>query len=203
MNDKGGWTYLWQIMKGNRMRYIGAIISMILSAVFSLLPPLVIAFTVDSIIGDKPLTASPVVISVIEKLGGKSVLAQNLWICGLALVILNMLNGFFQFTRGKLSAQAAEGIAKKLRDNLFDHLQNWPYDQHVKAETGDLVQRCTSDVETVRRFLAMQLVEVEGYSYACSFMILIFPLMLNLPGCPWLSTIYIYCCIFLQGKRCL
>ncbi|MGB3926578.1 MAG: ABC transporter ATP-binding protein [Caldicoprobacterales bacterium] len=204
MNDKGGWTYLWQIMKGNRMRYIGAIISMILSAVLSLLPPLVIAFTVDSIIGDKPLTASPVVISVIEKLGGKSVLAQNLWICGLALVILNMLNGFFQFTRGKLSAQAAEGIAKKLRDNLFDHLQNWPYDQHVKAETGDLVQRCTSDVETVRRFLAMQLVEVgRAIVMLAVSLILMFSLNVKLTWVSMASVpfIFLFAAIFFSKVR--
>ena len=53
-----------------------------------------------------------------------------------------------------------EHVAKNFRDNLFDHLQNLPYDEHVKAETGDWIQRCTSDVETIRRFLAMQLVEI-------------------------------------------
>ena len=78
----------------------------------------------------------------------------------MALVILNIFIGLFNFTRGKWSAQAAEGIARNIRNNLYDHLQRLPYDEHVKAETGDLIQRCTSDVETVRRFLAMQLVEM-------------------------------------------
>ena len=50
--------------------------------------------------------------------------------------------------------------SQKLRDTLYGHLQNLSYDYHVKTETGDLIQRCTSDVETIRRFLAMQLVEV-------------------------------------------
>jgi ATP-binding cassette subfamily B protein len=159
MEDKN-WGYLWKVSKGNRMLYVGAIISMALTAVLSLLPPLVISITVDSIIGDEPFTASPIVVSMIHRLGGKSVLAQNLWICGLALVILNIFIGLFNFTRGKWSAQAAEGIARNIRNNLYDHLQRLPYDEHVKAETGDLIQRCTSDVETTRRFLAMQLVEM-------------------------------------------
>ncbi len=159
MKDKK-WSYLWEVMKGNRMLYVGAIISMILSAVLSLFPPLVISITVDSIIGDEPLVTSPVVVSIVEKLGGESVLAQNLWICGLILVTLHMINGYFQYTRGKWSAQASEGTARNIRNSLYDHLQNLPYDEHVKAETGDLIQRCTSDVETVRRFLSMQLVEM-------------------------------------------
>ena len=60
MKGKNSWAYLWQVMRGNRMLYIGAILSMIISAVLSLLPPLVIGITVDSIIGDQPLVASPI-----------------------------------------------------------------------------------------------------------------------------------------------
>ena len=204
MKSKDTWGYLWQVMKGNRLRYLGAIISMVLSAVLSLLPPLVIAITVDSIIGDKPITASPIVVSMIEKLGGKSVLAQNLWICGLALVILNMFHGYFQYTRGKLSAQASEAIAKNIRDNLFHHLQYWPYDDHVKTETGDLVQRCTSDVETVRRFLSMQLVEV-GRAIVLLIVSLILMFSLNVK-LTWVSMaavpfIFLFAAIFFTKIR--
>ncbi|NLJ41540.1 MAG: ABC transporter ATP-binding protein [Clostridiales bacterium] len=154
------WGYLWKITKGNRILYGGAIVSMILSAVVSLLPPLVIGITIDSIIGNKPFNIHPRALDIIEMLGGKSLLAQNLWVCGLVLIILNIVNGYFQYTRGKWSAQASENIARNVRNELYDHLQNLPYEDLVKAETGDLIQRCTSDVETVRRFLAMQLVEI-------------------------------------------
>ena len=64
------------------------------------------------------------------------------------------------FLRGKWTAQASESIAEKMRNRLYRHLQTLPYDYHVKAATGDLIQRCTSDVETVRRFLSGQLVEI-------------------------------------------
>ena len=204
MKSKDTWGYLWQVMKGNRMRYLGSIISMVISAVLSLLPPLVVAITVDSIIGDKPITASPAVVSIIEKLGGKSVLAQNLWICGLALVILNMLHSYFQYARGKLSAQASEAIAKNIRDDLFYHLQYWPYDEHVKTETGDLVQRCTSDVETVRRFLSMQLVEVgRALVLLTASLILMFSLNVKLT---WVSMtavpfIFLFAAIFFSKIR--
>ena len=64
------------------------------------------------------------------------------------------------FLRGRLSAQAAEGIATRVRDRMYDHIQRLPYKYHKEANTGDLMQRCTSDVDTVRRFLGVQLVEV-------------------------------------------
>ena len=96
----------------------------------------------------------------LTSIGGKSVLIQNLWICGALLLLLTVFQGLFQFLKGKWSAQASENMAKRLREKLYDHLQHLPYSYHVKAETGDLVQRCTSDVDTVRRFLAVQLVEI-------------------------------------------
>lgn len=198
------WGYLWKVMKGNRMLYVGAMISMVLSAVLSLFPPLVIAITVDSIIGDKPLIASPIVVSIVERMGGRTVLAQNLWICGLVLVLLNMLNGYFQYSRGKWSAQASEGIAMNIRNNLYDHIQNLPYDEHVKAETGDIIQRCTSDVETIRRFLAMQLVEM-GRAIVLLIVSLIFMFSLNVKM-TWISMIvvpfiFIFSAIFFTKVR--
>lgn len=154
------WQLLWGLMKGNRMRYAGAIIATAFSTLFSLIPTLVIRTTVDSIIGDKPMSVPDWVRDLIYLLGGRDVLSRNLWICGLVLLLISIVNGALLYVRGKWTSQAAESMAKKLRDMLYDHLQNLPYDEHVKAETGDWVQRCTSDVETIRRFLAVQLVEI-------------------------------------------
>lgn len=151
---------LWNFMKGNRLLYFGAIISIGFATLFSFCSPLVIRFTVDSIIGGKPINAPTWIIELIEAAGGTSMLTKNLWICGLAIMTLAALNGIFTYLRGKWSATAAETIARNIRNSLYDHLQHVPYDYHVKAETGDLIQRCTSDVDTIRAFLAVQFVEI-------------------------------------------
>lgn len=151
---------LWNFMKGNRLLYAGAIVSIGLATLVSLLNPLVIRITIDSIIGGKPVDAPAPVKQIIHVLGGKSWLLQNLWFCGAALILLTILNGLFMFIKGKWSAQAAEGIAMNIRNRVFDHLQYLTYDWHVKAKTGDLIQRCTSDVDTVRNFLSVQLAEI-------------------------------------------
>ena len=147
-------------MKGNRLLYLGAVLSIGLATLFSFFSPLIIRMTVDSIIGDHPINAPAFVIKMIEGAGGRSNLAQNLWICGGVLILLSALNGIFTFLKGKWTAIAAETTAKNIRNSLYDHLQHVSYDYHVKAETGDLIQRCTSDVDTIRAFLAVQFVEI-------------------------------------------
>lgn len=151
---------LWRFMKGNRLMYFSAMISIGFATLFSFFSPLVIRLTVDSIIGGKPINAPAWIISLIEAVGGTSMLAKNLWMCGIVLVLLAALNGIFTFLKGKWTAVAAETTARNIRNKLYDHLQHVSYDYHVKAETGDLIQRCTSDVDTIRAFLAVQFVEI-------------------------------------------
>ncbi len=151
---------LWNFMKGNRNLYVGAIIAVGFATVFSLLGPLVLRVMIDSIIGDKPMQMPGWIESIILSLGGRSVLSRNLWFGSLVLVILAVAGGLFLFLKGRWAAIASESIARNIRERLYDHLQHLPYDYHVKAQTGDLIQRCTSDLNTVRRFLAIQFIEI-------------------------------------------
>ena len=145
--------------RGHRLAYLGALLSVLLSAAIGFVTPQVMRTILDSILGDQPFS-SPFMAACVDFLGGRALLLENLWICGLALILINLVNAVFLFTRGAWTNTATEAILRALRNRLYDHLQRVPYDYHVKTETGDLIQRCTSDVETVRRFLAGQLVEL-------------------------------------------
>ncbi len=169
---------LMKSMKGNRLLYIGAILSVALATIFTLAGPLVISFTIDSVIGNEPMTLPIWISNIVDSLGGKSTLVQNLWICSIVLVFLTIGRGIFTYLRGKWSAVASESIAKNLREKVYDHLQHLSYEYHVKAETGDLIQRCTSDIETIRRFLAVQFVEI-GYAIFMVTFVLSILLSLN------------------------
>jgi ATP-binding cassette subfamily B protein len=147
-------------MRGNRLLYFGSIIFVGLATLLSLVSPLIMRFTLDNVIYGKSMELPAFLDRIVVGFGGIDGLRRNLWICGLALLAITIVNGVFQFVKGRWSAAASESIAKQLRDDLYDHIQRLPYDSHVKAETGDLIQRCTSDVETVRRFLSVQLVEL-------------------------------------------
>lgn len=150
-----------EFMKGNLLKYLGAILAVAGSVAIGFITPLLLAETIDAIIGAKrPLNLPGVIGSWVEGMGGRDYLVHNLWVVALALLALNVVSGAFQYLRGRWVAQASESIAKNMRDRLYSHLQTLSYNYHVKAETGDLIQRCTSDVETVRRFLSGQLVEI-------------------------------------------
>lgn len=150
---------LWILTKGTRLVYICAIISTALASMFSLVTPLVIKFIVDIVISKQELESSYFT-GVVEKVGGIDFIAQNLWICGLVIIFISIMEGIFSFLKGTLSQATSENLAKKLKDCLYDHLQKLPYDYHLKAQTGDLIQRCTSDVETIRKSVCIQLIDL-------------------------------------------
>lgn len=56
--------------------------------------------------------------------------------------------------------KGSERFVKSLRDSLYEHIQRLPFSWHAKNPTGDIIQRCTSDVEVVRGFIADQVVEL-------------------------------------------
>jgi len=165
---------LIKLVTANSWTYIGAVFCTVFSVFINFITPLLFAETIDSILGDKPSGLPFFLKGIWVWLGDRSYLLHNLWIIGLVLVLLNIINGLFTYYKGRWSAVASENIALTLRDKLYAHLQHLPFSFHVKAETGDLIQRCTSDVETVRRFLSVQLVEAVNtvLMLAMAFMIL-------------------------------
>ncbi|MBO4299255.1 MAG: ATP-binding cassette domain-containing protein, partial [Clostridia bacterium] len=146
---------LRSFMQGSAARYFGSIGAVLVNVAISFLTPLVLAETIDGIIGQKRALSGWA-----QLLGGREFLARNLWIMGLMLLLLSVVGGLFQFLRGKWMAESSESIARNMRNRLYTHLQSLPFDYHVKAETGDLIQRYTSDVETIRRFLSSQVIEM-------------------------------------------
>ena len=154
-----------EFMKGNRLRYIGAIATVGVTSVVGFVSPSMLGGIADAIHDElmhenNPLNFPGFMNRFFEARGGLDYVVHNLWLVGLVIIALYLLNGVFQYLRARWTATASESIAKNMRDRLYAHLQTLPYDYHVKAKTGDLIQRCTSDVETIRRFLQTQIVEV-------------------------------------------
>jgi len=169
---------LWEFMRGNRFLYAVSILAIGISTLFSLLNPLIIRFAIDNLIGDDTIDHFPKwVLSTIEIFGGRDNLSSQLWIIAGGLILITIITGVFTFYSGKTSAEASEGIAKNIREKLYDHLQHLSFNYHVKAETGDLIQRCSSDVDTIRKFLAMQFVAI---GRALFMLAAVIPIMLYL-----------------------
>lgn len=121
-------------------------IAMAIGTIFLLAVPYVFKWTLDSI-------ESP-----------DASVTNTLLPGALLIVSLNVLNGLFTYLRGKWAAEASEGIVQHLRHQLYTHIEKLPSQYFDKKETGDIVQRCSSDVETVRVFMASQVVEIAKVS---------------------------------------
>ncbi|MCK4800922.1 MAG: ABC transporter ATP-binding protein, partial [Anaerolineales bacterium] len=67
---------------------------------------------------------------------------------------LAALQGLFTYYSGRLAAKTSEGITRRLRNFLFDHIQRLSFSYHDRTKTGELIQRTTSDVDAVRLFFA-------------------------------------------------
>jgi len=175
--EKNRYRLIWRMMAGERLQYSAAILALILASCFLYLVPLVPQIVIDGLLGDGTAERSALTEWGLKLGGGADYLRGHLWWPALAVVLLTAVAGVFTYLRGRWSAKASEAIACRVRDKLYDQLQHLPISYHDKAETGDLVQRCTSDVETLRRFLAAQVVEI---GRAVFMMIIPIPLMLKL-----------------------
>ncbi len=167
---------LWQFMKGARAIYLGAIASVAAGAFFAFSAPLVIRYAIDNVIGKKEVSDTFFTGPFLRDLLSGLDVAGSLFLCSVIFLIASFFRGVCIFLKERLSSQAAEKTAKNIKETLYNHIQRLYFDEHSRFETGDMVQRCTSDVETVRHFLAMQFVEVGRalFSVAISILIMVF-----------------------------
>jgi len=112
----------------------------------------VIRFTVDGVLlGDMAgLPAFLAELNVKWLLGLSCVFAALISVCEFAV-------GYVQDSRLPMGS---ERFVKSLRDALYSRIQRLPYSWHVRHATGDIIQRCISDVEVVRRFVMDQLLDL-------------------------------------------
>ncbi len=152
---------LWALIKRHWVLFLGAGIATIINVLIGFVTPAMLAEMFDYYMGDKPSRFPPFINNIIQALfGSKETVLNHLWVFGAALIFIQIIKGIFSYLKGIWCAYASEDSAKHLRDRLYTHIQALPYAYHVSAATGDLIQRCTSDVETVRRFLNVQLMSV-------------------------------------------
>lgn len=122
--------------------------------------PQVIRISVDGVLGSD-LSKIPEWVKVFLS---EETIRENpgkmLTIAALAVILLAAINIAANYYSKVFAAKGSESFVKGMRDQLYDHIQKLPYSWHVKNQTGDIIQRCTSDVDVVRNFVTNQLMEV-------------------------------------------
>lgn len=139
-----------RFLQGSKGYFAIAVAASLISTILNALTPQIFRFSIDEVLGGNGG-------SRLGKAGG---LADGLWGPALLIVAIAVASGIFTYISRTNTAKAGENFAKNLRDTLFVHAQKLPMRWHDKHQTGDIIQRCTSDVEVIRGFVVTQLLEV-------------------------------------------
>ncbi len=137
--------------------FLASFLLVLVSVIANYLTPQVIRITVDSVIGTEPFALPDFVVSVINKIGGRDELVKHIAICAAVSLVLAVITQTADLFARRLLAKSCEGTIKRIRDRLFSHIQRLPYEWHNRNQTGDIIQRCSTDVETILSFLNEQL----------------------------------------------
>lgn len=160
MKKRNTFSLIAEFSVGSRRFFLIAVIASLFSVIFSFLTPQIIRLTVDSIIGTEEMDLPDIILSAINSIGGREFLRSHLLVCAAAIVACAGLSGLCSFGSRYGITLGTEGFSKRLRDKLYSHIQRLPFAWHTENLTGDIIQRCTSDVETLRSFISAQFLEV-------------------------------------------
>jgi ATP-binding cassette subfamily B protein len=133
---------IWKMMVDYRVPYIGATAALAISALAKTFTYMLLRYFADDVLTQ-------------GKYIGNSLTGTFVWIAA-GFIGLALFEGGFAFLSGRLAAYTAEGITRRLRDFLFDHIQRLSFSYHATTPTGDLIERVTSDVDALRRFFSEQ-----------------------------------------------
>lgn len=159
---------LFEILDKWKYFYLFSGVLLIISIGARMLEPKVLQIAVDKVIvfyvtGENKIAAddyvSKLFYGILPELKMENLYLILIYL-GVLFLLISLVRGLFMFTSSALSAASTEKAMKKLRDKLFAHMQRLPLEYFSKTPTGELVQRCTGDVETIRKFSSMQVVEV-------------------------------------------
>ena len=147
-------------LDGSKRWFLAAILSTVGLALTNMLTPQIVRVTVDSVLGSEPFDLPPFLADLLNRLGGAEVLREKLWVIGIVIVGIAVFGFAFFYGSRVFNTKAAETLVKTMRDKVFRHLLALPDDWYGKNRTGDIIQRCTSDINMVKDFLSEQLVAV-------------------------------------------
>ncbi|MBQ9589336.1 MAG: ABC transporter ATP-binding protein [Butyrivibrio sp.] len=145
-------------LKGTVFFFALSILFSLLVTFFDLVGPKIIQYTVDYCIADTRSTSVPFYIRVImDGLGDREYLRTHLYLVALVVAAIALLAAISRYLFRLFNSMGAEKLIQRMRDTLFDHIMHLPFTWHGENHTGDIIQRCTSDVDTVKNFISEQM----------------------------------------------
>ena len=153
-------SLLWRFLKGSKRFFLVTVLAACVTTLADMIQPQIIRAAVDCAIGGKEGDFPAFVMKFVDSIGGFAYLGRHLWIMALAVVFVALFQVASQYTFRVFNTKASETLVKTMRDQLFSRIQRLPFSWHMKNKTGDIIQRCTSDIEIMKNFLSEQMTSI-------------------------------------------
>ena len=170
-------TMLMRFLEGSKAMFAGAILSSAVVSGLEMVTPQIIRVVVDYCLDDRPESLPSFIRNRLEQLGGRPFILSHLFLAAFAVFLIAAVQAVFRYLNTYLNTGATERMVKTARDLLFGHIERLPFDWHMQNQTGDIIQRCTSDMNTVREFVSEQLVQVIRIVIMMAFSVIFMVLM--------------------------
>jgi ATP-binding cassette subfamily B protein len=113
--------------------YLFSMATAVVATLLSFLAPLIVGFTVDSVIGDRDASLPYPVMQLYESINTQGTLVSSLLICALMIAVCELISGLFNYFSRVSMAKGSERMINNLRISLFAHTQNLPFESFSAA----------------------------------------------------------------------
>lgn len=190
-------------LKGSAIFFVLAILVSFCVTFLELIGPKIVQYTIDNCISGAAAEDSgsvpDYILFLMDRLGGKEYLGTHLYLVAELVAVIAVLTAIFRYLFRVINSIAAEKLIKRMRDKLFEHIMHLPFSWHGENHTGDIIQRCTSDVDTIKMFISEQLLSLFRImiriAVAMHFMIRING-ELTIASAVFIPIIVLYSCFF-------
>ncbi len=148
------------LLRGSGKYFVLCILFGFLLTGCDMLVPQVIRLCVDSVIGTAAPALPAFAAGWADALGGMDRLRETVWPAAALVALIGLAGALCRYFANLFDAKAGETLVKTMRDALYGHIQRLPWSWHQQNATGDIIQRCTSDVEIIKNFFQEQFVAV-------------------------------------------
>lgn len=149
---------LGYFLKGSVLLFVSVVVFSFLVTLTNVIVPKIIGFTIDCVLRDLPVPEKYK--GLVALAGGVEYLKANIWVIAVIITAIAALTLVFHYCRMYFNTWANQSLMQRMRNGLFTHIQRLPLEWHNSHNTGDIIQRCTSDADTISNFVSNQILSL-------------------------------------------
>ncbi|MFN0146411.1 MAG: ABC transporter ATP-binding protein [Dehalococcoidia bacterium] len=129
-----------------RWRYLAGFAAVLCASFVVMVPPVILARAIDELRSGLA--------------GGEGVSRWDLALYGLLIVALACIEGFMRFAGRLLVSGTSRRVEYEIRNDLAAHFMKMDQAFFLRSQTGDLMARCTNDLQLVRDLLGPSFIDL-------------------------------------------